>query len=207
MKKIRIYLASALLTIAGSAMAQKVVIEDVTVAADATTADVVISLQDNTTEVAAWNAKLTLPEGVTFTKKKVVFGEDLYPYDAENEDFYHALTLSKTDNVSTFIVYATPTMALKSNNGVLATITVTIPETFTGSAEGSFTEIHISDSKAVDTAVGDVTFKINRDEATAIKSITAAQLKNGEVYNLHGQKVNAANKGVYVVNGKKVVVK
>ena len=32
-------------------------------------------------------------------------------------------------------------------------------------------------------------------------------LTNGDVYNLNGQKVNNAHKGVYIINGKKVVVK
>ena len=30
---------------------------------------------------------------------------------------------------------------------------------------------------------------------------------NGTIYNLNGQKVNMAQKGLYIVNGKKVIVK
>ena len=46
------------------------------------------------------------------------------------------------------------------------------------------------------------------DAATGIKTvITADELnQNGEVYNLNGQKVQNAHKGLYIVNGRKVVV-
>jgi hypothetical protein len=45
-------------------------------------------------------------------------------------------------------------------------------------------------------------------EATGITLVEDAQNSmNGDIYNLQGQKVNHAQKGVYIVNGKKIVVK
>ena len=44
-------------------------------------------------------------------------------------------------------------------------------------------------------------------EATAIEGITAEKTMNGEIYNLNGQRVKTAKKGIYVVNGKAVIVK
>ena len=44
-------------------------------------------------------------------------------------------------------------------------------------------------------------------EATAIEGIAAENVQNGEVYNLQGQRVMKAQKGLYIINGKKVVVK
>ena len=45
-------------------------------------------------------------------------------------------------------------------------------------------------------------------EATGITLVDDAQNSmNGDIYNLQGQKVNHAQKGVYIVNGKKIVVK
>ena len=49
-------------------------------------------------------------------------------------------------------------------------------------------------------------FAIGGDDVTAIESVKAQQL-NGEVYNLNGQRVVAPQKGLYIVNGKKVVLK
>ena len=46
------------------------------------------------------------------------------------------------------------------------------------------------------------------DEATSIQSIENGQSSlNGEIYNIAGQRVNKATKGLYIINGKKVVIK
>ena len=45
------------------------------------------------------------------------------------------------------------------------------------------------------------------EEATAIEDIAAETITNGEVYNLQGQRVVKAQKGLYIINGKKVVIK
>ena len=42
------------------------------------------------------------------------------------------------------------------------------------------------------------------DLATAIKAVEAAQ-QNGSIYNIAGQRVNKAQKGIYIVNGKKII--
>lgn len=44
-------------------------------------------------------------------------------------------------------------------------------------------------------------------EATGIKTIDKANVENGAVYNLNGQRVNPTQRGIYIVNGKKVIVK
>ena len=46
------------------------------------------------------------------------------------------------------------------------------------------------------------------DETTGIKTLLRADdFENGDIYNLKGQKVEKAHKGLYIVNGRKVVVK
>lgn len=46
------------------------------------------------------------------------------------------------------------------------------------------------------------------DEATGINVVNGAgAMVNGEVYNLQGQRVDAPTKGLYIVNGKKVIIK
>ena len=42
---------------------------------------------------------------------------------------------------------------------------------------------------------------------TSISEINGADVENGAIYNLAGQRVNKAQKGVFIVNGKKVIVK
>ena len=45
------------------------------------------------------------------------------------------------------------------------------------------------------------------NDATAIEGAAAEKMMNGEVYNLQGQRVMNAKKGLYIINGKKVVIK
>ena len=47
----------------------------------------------------------------------------------------------------------------------------------------------------------------SEEEATAIKSVKKANAENGAIYNLAGQKVNAAYKGVVIKDGKKYIQK
>ena len=45
------------------------------------------------------------------------------------------------------------------------------------------------------------------DETDGIGQIEMGQSSNAEIYNLSGQRVNKAQKGIYIVNGKKVVIR
>ena len=44
------------------------------------------------------------------------------------------------------------------------------------------------------------------DNATGINGISS-ELQNGEFYNLQGQRVETPTKGLYIVNGTKVIIK
>ena len=45
------------------------------------------------------------------------------------------------------------------------------------------------------------------DEATAIEAVKAQNIENGQFFNLAGQRVAQPQKGLYIVNGKKVIIK
>lgn len=54
---------------------------------------------------------------------------------------------------------------------------------------------------------GDKTYKITVPlKADAINGISADETKSGVIYNMAGQRVSKATKGIYVVDGKKVAV-
>lgn len=55
-------------------------------------------------------------------------------------------------------------------------------------------------------AARELTFTVD-GEATAIEGIATEKAMSGEIYNLNGQRVKNAKKGIYVVNGKAVIVK
>lgn len=62
--------------------------------------------------------------------------------------------------------------------------------------------------KAYIELAGDAAVKVlGFDEATGISTVEVANAENGAIYNLAGQRMNKAQKGVFIVNGKKVVLK
>lgn len=58
----------------------------------------------------------------------------------------------------------------------------------------------------VPAGTGVKSFAINLEDTDAIKAI-AGESENAVIYNLAGQRVNKAQKGIYIINGKKVLVK
>ena len=52
-----------------------------------------------------------------------------------------------------------------------------------------------------------ISVNINGNEVDAIEAIEIINAMTDGIYNLQGQKVNAAQKGIYIVNGKKIVVR
>jgi len=53
----------------------------------------------------------------------------------------------------------------------------------------------------------DVTVTVTFKNATGINSIAADKLENATIYTISGQRVDKAQKGLYIINGKKVVIK
>lgn len=60
-------------------------------------------------------------------------------------------------------------------------------------------DVSASDAKDVITVGG--------GETDGINAVEAAETLNGDIYNLQGQKVNHTTRGIYIVNGKKIVIK
>lgn len=210
MKTIKLFIISVGLLFANQVFAQKLTIENVEVKKEAGTVKFSVKLEENTTEVAAWGAKFELPTGFSFTKKKVTLNEAMYPIDPEEEEFVHTIDVANTDGVRSLNIYAN--VALKAKVGVLAEIELTVPTDFTSSATIRVYEINLSDTKAVNTPVPETTFKVTREGSTGINEISIDN--PADVYDLQGNKVRSKatsleglNKGVYIINGAKVIVK
>lgn len=61
--------------------------------------------------------------------------------------------------------------------------------------------------KAKDPGAHIANFFINGVETTAIETLEITGKTNGKIYNLNGQEVKSAQKGIYIQNGKKFVIK
>lgn len=132
-------------------------------------------------------------------------------------------TVASTENVIAGVIIAAPaaTPAVEGTNfdyvGVYANTTFAEGDYFLGTKEGTQ---YVFQSNGTDSAkpfrayfqkktTGNVRANLFIDGvATAIEAIEAQPAEqNGAIFNLAGQRVNKAQKGLYIINGKKVVIK
>jgi hypothetical protein len=96
---------------------------------------------------------------------------------------------------------------------------LTDPEGAAVAAPTTYTEqtwaVPAGDSETVDVVVKNtngchiyfIDADIDESIATGISNLNNSRNMNGTIYNLNGQKMDKAVKGIYIINGKKVVVK
>ena len=87
-------------------------------------------------------------------------------------------------NTLTFGQFAPGTVAIPANKAYLKVLKSSIDE---------------SSSHALTVRFG--------DEATGINAVKSEEVKNNSVFNLSGQRVSQPTKGLYIVNGKKIIIK
>ncbi len=107
---------------------------------------------------------------------------------------YTASTIAASDGENTRYVLQTPTSG--ANEGIQAFYKVT--SDFTATANRCYLTVPGGGSVKA--------FFFDGDE-TAVSSVKADELQGATIYNLAGQRVSKAQKGVYIINGKKVAVK
>ncbi len=106
---------------------------------------------------------------------------------------YTASTIAASDGSNTRYV-------LQTQGGVQAFYKV--DAAFTATANRCYLTVPVASNSVK-------AFFFGFDDADAIRSIDNGQMtmENAEIFNLAGQRVNKAQKGIYIVNGKKVLVK
>jgi len=110
-----------------------------------------------------------------------IYGFDIHSYYTDN---YYGLTVD--NNIAKFALINKPT----------GDDIVTIP------AQKAFLAVSTS------TPAHELSVVFEENETTGIDaSLMNSDAKNGQVFNLNGQRVNAPAKGLYIINGKKVVKK
>ena len=206
MKKFKTLLVGALLAFAGNAMGQTVTFsaEDVTIEAGET-ADLVVSLE-NSMDIVAWSFKLYLPEGV-----KVAYSDEEEDYVIELSDRHtkkHLPDVTPTTDGGYLIkAYAATAKAINEHSGELVTVTLEAESTFAADGTATIKEGAVSTADAVQyNASENVTFNVKKAAPTGINGVSI-NAEDGAVYNMQGQRVENAQNGIFIQNGKKVVVK
>ena len=118
--------------------------------------------------------------------------EDITLYPTENEGFYTNFVLTRYEGRVGFFRFDTP-QSYPAGKAYLR-------------METSLVEAAGNDGQGSGVAGFKLVFD-DEEEATGIVELSAAKSGDGTIYNLSGQRVNQADKGVYIMEGKKVLVK
>lgn len=156
----------------------------------------------NTGVVLKTNSKLDENTTFTFTEATeggtVVAGNMLLGTDGE------ATTTAPEGSTGTYKFYALSLKAGNAENSVGFYYRQGCPngEAFTNGKHKAYLAVPVAQAKGMSGfAFG--------DETDGIRLIENGNMtmENAEIYNLAGQRVNKAQKGIYIVNGKKIVIK
>ena len=206
MKKFYMTMAAMLCGVA--AMAQnELYASDIAVEKGVTTADLEISMK-NEAEVTAFSFRLGLPEGVTMALNKK--GKKYVTIDEDRMEEHVAIIQTASDGADMISVYDASKAPFYGNDGVVVTVPLAIAEDV-AAADGTFAikvyNISLSTPAGVSldtTEAFEVSLKVGK--GNGINSINAAD-SNAPVYNVAGQRVSKAQKGIFIQNGKKIAVK
>ena len=200
MKKIYMTMVAMLCGVA--AMAQnELYAEDFSVEQGATSADLVVKMR-NADEVTAFSFRLGLPEGVTMTLNKKQ--KKYVTIDEDRMDDHTAIIQDAADGADMISVYSASKATFYENDGPVVTVPLTIASD--GTYELRIYNVSISNPAAQSIATSTECTVTMQVGPTGINSINAIDSK-APIYNVAGQRVSKAQKGVYIQNGKKVAVK
>ncbi len=192
---------------------------------------------DNTVEITGFQASFALPEGLTKDNYTVVNAEAVEEDDEDPYWFElssRAVSAHKKNNVNMFtkslpndllvsVTSGNSTKYFKENTGAIGTFS------FDGSslADGEYA-VKLYGASAFHDASGrydaggyhtpdqsadykpfevTATFKVAGGTVTGIELVKAATTVKTGIYNIAGQRLNGLQKGINIVDGKKIIVK
>jgi hypothetical protein len=232
MKKFYMTMVAMLCGVAAMAQTNELVVSDMTVPAGTKSVNLEVGL-NNDSPVTAFQFNLALPEGVKaggvkkFVLDRIDMDKVCYIMDDEDAEATDVYTIDRLASGNDFMyaIYPKPSrfqddsgewvaVTFTGNQGTVVTIPLTIDASaLTEAGDGSFPislyNIGISDDSEVAQSIGtasEAACVITVGEGTGINSINAADSK-APIYNVAGQRVSKAQKGVFIQNGKKVAVK
>lgn len=211
MKKFYMTMVAMLCSVAAMAQTSTISVEDVDAVNDGKTTSYVEVLLNESTPggvVSATSFRIALPAGVSIAK---YYSEDDEEYlddiTSPAKKSSHTLDVRPTSNENELQISVYGTAYFKTSTNVLAKIGIVVAESVAkGTYELKFSAISNSDPLGnVVNPQDDFTAVLNVD-GTGINSINADDV-NAPIYNVAGQRVSKAQKGIFIQNGKKIAVK
>ena len=178
-------------------------VEDITEDPGTTAVEMAVGMNNSDETVTAVSFKIGLPEGVTLTLNKK--GKPQATVDDDRKEDHQAAFTDIPNSADKMLsVYSLNVEPFYENTGTIVTVPLTV------AADGEYT-VRLYDISIANTAKesiaseSELEFKIIVGD-TGINGINA-QDSNAPIYNVAGQRVSKAQKGVFIQNGKKVAVK
>ena len=171
------------------------------------TGNIVIELNSEAENVIGLQATVTLPEGLQFVTNKrgkvTVTLDEARVGEGDDANENTVSTNVKTDGSLGIVVTEASNFPFYETSGALMYVPIQATETWeSGSVKVSDIVFSLEGNKKVKQEA------FETSAATAIVSVKAeAALENAAIYNMAGQRVNKAYKGVVISNGKKYMNK
>ena len=164
-------------------------------------AEMVIDLTNPNDEITLVQFDLRLPDGISV---KQTGGDYVYDIAGRTSWRKHSLDANETDGIVRFLLASSSNAVLDGTEGAIITMTLKADNTYKGGTVKLENILLVTpDEKEIKPA--DLNYNIG---STGISTITTDAIdRNTPIYNLRGQRLAAPQKGINIINGKKVVVK
>ena len=204
----------AFLAMGTSAMAQEYSASDVTIEAGGK-ATLTIDLSNAETYTSA-TIDLQLPAGVSIAQVMNEDDEMVPDVTSERTKSKHAIEVKLMDtanNIYRIMTYASNNATFKTSGAMFivgleasaSAASGTGKIIADGEANGTKTQVLVAPD-GTQTFAKDVEFQVNVNGGTGINNFKA-DIDNAPVYNLNGQRVEKASNGLFIKNGKKMIMK
>ena len=210
MKAMKLFVMSALAFFVSGVYAQNISVPEINIPQKGT-AEMNINIKSAKIPVNA-EVHFKLPQGIDVA------------YSADDEDYIYefgSILAKKNNNTSfdknpsgeyIFTILNSKNTTFQSAEGTIFTATLQAGDISTGKLEGEITFVEIGDTegKFAEYDGVKVPIVITVTDPSGINAITADEnLEDAKVYTVGGQRVDGTSvkKGVYIVNGKKMVIK
>ena len=211
MKKFYMTMVALLCGVAAMAQTEDgVYAQDITVDKGVTETQLSVCLK-NSVEVGAISFRLQLPEGVSIALNKK--GKPYVTIDEDRKD-EHNSSIDATED-GNFMISVYDKNPFYENDGPVVYVPLALTEAVAaedGTYEIKLYNISVADPSGASLTVSgampitETTCTLTVGAGTGIATINADDV-NAPIYNVAGQRVSKAQKGVYIQNGKKVAVK
>lgn len=164
-----------------------------------------IILDNPSSKFIAFEFSLTLPDGL-----RIALNKKGKPDASLDEDRNEDHTMTTKDNGNghyKFVCYSMGNSEFNGTEGALIHLTLEADAAMTdGVYTGKIEGIMLS-TQDVDIYPADETFTILAGNATGISTISSQADGSAAVYDMQGRRLTEAPKGLYIVNGRKYVIK